>query len=72
MSTQNLEGRTFGRLLVLSYERKDERSQSYWLCRCVCGTMKVVRGNRLLGGLTKSCGCLRLSPTKHIVSREEE
>lgn len=29
-----------------------------WLCRCDCGTEKIVRGHDLKGG-TRSCGCSR-------------
>ncbi len=30
-----------------------------WLCECVCGTKKEVRGCHLLSGNSKSCGCLQ-------------
>ena len=30
----------------------------YYLCRCDCGTEKVVQGNSLRTGRSKSCGCL--------------
>lgn len=30
-----------------------------WICQCSCGTAKVVSGNSLRRGTTKSCGCLR-------------
>ena len=41
-----------------------------WLCRCDCGTEKVIRGNHLLGGKIVSCDCygkqaLAKSITKH-------
>ena len=29
-----------------------------WVCQCVCGTIKEVRGNYLKTGVSKSCGCL--------------
>jgi hypothetical protein len=28
-----------------------------WVCRCDCGTERVVLGNSLLRGHTTSCGC---------------
>lgn len=28
-----------------------------WLCQCKCGTVRRVRGNALLAGTTRSCGC---------------
>ena len=47
----------FGRLTVLSREEKTYGKNSMWLCRCECGTEKVVNGCNLRMGLTKSCGC---------------
>ena len=32
-----------------------------WLCKCDCGTEKIIQGDCLLKGHTKSCGCLRAS-----------
>jgi hypothetical protein len=57
---QNLIGRVFGRLTVLAYAgRLGKNAVSYWLCRCTCGTEKVVNGGSLTIGETQSCGCLR-------------
>lgn len=57
----NLVGRRFGRLVVM--ERVDKPSHIsesvgglWWLCKCDCGTVKVMRA----GGLVekyRSCGC---------------
>lgn len=30
-----------------------------WLCKCDCGKQKVVLGEDLKGGCTKSCGCIK-------------
>lgn len=30
-----------------------------WLCVCECGSFGSVFGNLLVGGVSKSCGCLR-------------
>jgi hypothetical protein len=49
----DLNGKRFGRLLVLSYS-----GSGRWLCKCVCGTEKVVYGGNLVAGYTQSCGCL--------------
>lgn len=58
MKALNLVGKRFGFLLVIERKGSDEKGQSLWLCRCDCGTEKVVRGHDLKGG-TKSCGCSR-------------
>lgn len=55
----DLTGRRFGRLVVL--ERAPSRKhKTYWKCRCDCGTEKEILRDSLLGGRTKSCGCLNL------------
>lgn len=55
---EDLVGQQFGNWTVL--ERVDDTSKSKgakWLCRCVCGTTKVVFGKYLRNGKSKSCGC---------------
>ena len=34
-----------------------KNKRSYFLCRCACGTIRVVGGDSLLSGHSKSCGC---------------
>ena len=56
----HLEGKRFGRLLVLNREESTgDRRASRWVARCDCGTTVVVKGHYLTAGSTKSCGCLR-------------
>ncbi len=52
-----LTGQRFGRLLVLRKAGEDKYRASLWLCRCICGIEKVIRGGSLTRGDTKSCGC---------------
>ena len=54
----NLTGQKFGRWRVLSYSHT-EKSKSFFLCRCDCGTEKLVVGSILVNGKSKSCGCWR-------------
>ena len=54
----DLTGQTFGRLTVLNYHGVNDKGIHMWLCRCECGNEKVVRGDALRYGLTRSCGCL--------------
>lgn len=54
-----LEGRRFGRLLVLSEAELSPAGSTRWLCRCDCGLEKIVHGQPLREGKTLSCGCLR-------------
>lgn len=50
-------GNRYGRLVVLEYAGKNKHRQTHWLCRCSCGTEKVINGQSLRHGFTTSCGC---------------
>lgn len=53
---EELAGRTFGKLTVV--ERAENRGRrTCWLCRCECGTEKVVAAHDLKSGNSRSCGC---------------
>jgi len=55
----DLTGRKFGRLTVIKRVYPNRGEHPYWLCKCECGTEKIIRGNDLKTGRTKSCGCLK-------------
>jgi len=55
----NLTDGKFGRLLVLRESEIRISGRVCWVCRCECGTIKVVSGNLLTESKTRSCGCLR-------------
>lgn len=63
----DLTGQSFGRLLVLSLEKRNGTNTT-WNCECVCGNKKVILGRLLRNGGTKSCGCLSIEDkkTRHI------
>lgn len=58
---KDLTGKRFGNLEVLERSRDslspNGRIHPMWLCRCVCGTEKVIKGDKLKDGRIKSCGC---------------
>lgn len=54
----DLTGKKFGRLTVVKRVGTDNQRNPMWLCKCDCGNEKVIRGNGLKSGNTKSCGCL--------------
>lgn len=56
---RELSNTRFGRLLVVEYAGKDSKKRSCWNCVCDCGNKVTVTSYSLLGGTTKSCGCLR-------------
>lgn len=53
----NLEGKRFGKLLVVKDTGKRKTRRPIWLCKCDCGKECNVLGKYLLIGDTKSCGC---------------
>ena len=55
----DLTGKKFGKLTVLGLNHKDARGKTYWLCECDCGNQTITGRNHLIGGTTKSCGCLK-------------
>lgn len=54
---RDLTGQVFGRLTVLSRAPNDCTGHVRWLCKCKCGTEKIVNKDALLSGATVSCGC---------------
>ena len=52
-----MEQQQFGRLTVISLCSQDANYNKRWLCQCSCGNTKVVLGDKLKSGNTKSCGC---------------
>lgn len=57
---KDLTGQKFGMLTVLGLDHIANR-RSYWLCRCDCGNLKVLRGDTFRSGTGRpvavSCGC---------------
>lgn len=59
MKIVDLTGVRFGRWTVLERAENNRFRQPQWVCRCQCGTMRVVHSTALRSGLSQSCGCLR-------------
>ena len=55
----DLTGRKFGRWTVVERVGKDKHNNIRWLCRCDCGTEKVLGAHMLLSKNSQSCGCLK-------------
>lgn len=51
-------GTRFGRWTVLRFD--SVKRNSFYLCRCDCGTERSVMARNLLNGRSKSCGCYHL------------
>ena len=50
-------GSRFGGWVVVAFSHK-KRSGPYYLCKCDCGTERIVFRGNLKSGKTRSCGCL--------------
>ena len=58
MKQELKQGDQIGRWLLLE-EQTDADGKRKWLCRCSCGTERLVAEKSLRYGESKSCGCLR-------------
>lgn len=55
----NITGNRYGRWLVIGFSHITDTKRTLWLCQCDCGTKRIVEGENLKNGNTKSCGCSR-------------
>ena len=66
----DLKGKRFGRLEVIGVHDNGSR-KTYYVCQCDCGNVKVIRADALVGGMTKSCGCLKKEQDKIYINTKE-
>ena len=58
---KDLTGRRFGKLTVVGLsDERTKRGQAKWIAKCDCGNTVIVNSWDLLGGRTRSCGCLAI------------
>jgi hypothetical protein len=67
----DIAGQRFGRWTVLAihpkrvrYGRARKAVNVLWICRCICGTERVVLGCNLRAGVSTSCGCFQREKTR--------
>lgn len=53
-----MEGKVFGKLLAIK-KAENRGRRVLWLFRCDCGIEKEIQACRVIGGIIKSCGCLK-------------
>lgn len=75
MSSHNfndLTGQKFNNWVVLTRDiekeneykiRTGKKGSSQWICKCICGTVKSLPVSNLTTGKSKSCGCVRKTPS---------
>ena len=73
-----VQGARFGRWTVIGeHPERDDQRRRRWQCRCDCGTTRMVLNFNLIGGQSRSCGCLQaeivtVHNTKHGQSHSPE
>lgn len=65
----NLIGQKFGRLTIIQKMDNDKWGHHRYLCQCTCKQKKIILGNKLESGHTKSCGCLQKDTVREIGSQ---
>ena len=63
----DLTGQKFGRMEVLE-KAPSKNGSVMWVCKCDCGNIKIVRGESLKSGRTKSCGCYQKEKASETLS----
>jgi len=59
MSVLDLVGKKYNRLTVIK-RVENINNMSVWECKCDCGNIKNIIGQRIVSNNIKSCGCLKL------------
>jgi hypothetical protein len=62
----DLTNQKFGKLTVIGLD-SSQNNGLFWICKCECGNIVSKRGQKLVSGNNKSCGCLR-KEGKHIIT----
>jgi hypothetical protein len=70
MTLSDILGKRFGRYTVVKRAANNRHKQARWICRCDCGTERVVLGYSLTSGHTQSCGCLQRERTSRVALRD--
>jgi hypothetical protein len=74
MLLNDLTGKIFGTLKVISFKEMKPNSLAVYNCQCNCGILLPVYGGNLTKGNTKSCGvninCLGIIQTEDSIRRK--
>lgn len=86
MKINDLTGKTFGTLNVLYFDEKKynadtklkklgeiNRVRRYYVCKCLlCGNELSVRGENLVSGNSKGCGCDKFTKIKNALKKQND
>jgi len=62
-------GTAYGRWTVVEYAGKNKTGRNVLLCKCDCGTARIIAKEALVSGTSKSCGCLKREMSAERVAR---
>jgi len=68
MKFQDTIGKRFGQLVAIAVDLTSQNRLGQIICKCDCGTLKIVRRDHLISGATTSCGCLRSQKSRERVA----
>ena len=74
MNVKDLRGQRFGHLTVIRRStRRNPKAQVFWVCKCDCGRLLVVRGDNLRRGVARQCSvCFRRGKSSMFVYEGED
>lgn len=64
-SLGDLTGKKYGRLTVIKKDEEKSGRHIFWVCECSCGNTTTVRGDHIVSGRTRSCGCFKKENAYH-------
>ena len=62
----DLTGKKFSRWTVVERSKGAPTTKTFWLCICECGRKKLVRGDHLRSGRSRSCGCFSVETLRNL------
>ena len=67
----NLENQIFDQLTVikLDEEKSREKKRKWWICKCSCGKIVSISGDKLRSGHTTSCGCKKYKQAEDLTGQ---
>jgi hypothetical protein len=69
MIKDDLTGKRFGKIIVVGFSGCGSSGRFIWNCLCDCGQRKSIMAQSLRSGLTRSCGCSKIT---HRMSKSQE
>lgn len=66
--TVDMASKVYGSLTVIEYVGRNHLRKALWRCICACGTERIVPGNAMRSGNTRSCGCAKTMTNEEAIA----